>query len=271
MEKFERSLDLARIGTVREPVDGAEVELLRIESKAAVRPLGWKRLRAPILLDEAAQRRLRLCGGTGRDAASEAYRVVRTHLLQRMARKGFRTLAIVSAAPDDGKTLSAVNLAFSIAQDTRYTALLVDLDLRGPSVHTTLELDVAQGLERYFDGSVDLGSLLVTVMNERMAVLPCLHPVDSPSEVLASAGTQALVGELASRYRDRIVLFDLSPMLVGDDVISFLPYVDAALVVVGEGVTRKGDLKRVFELIGETPVVGTILNRSREATLKTYR
>jgi Mrp family chromosome partitioning ATPase len=246
-------------------------ELSRHEAKAPEKALPWKRLRAPIAIDQATQRRLRLRGGLGRDAASEAYRLVRTQLLQRMARHGYRTLAIISAGQDDGKTLSAVNLAFSIAQETRYTALLVDLDLRAPSVHKTLGLEVTRGLECYLRGSAPLESLLLTVLNERMAVLPCLRPVASPSEVLASTQMQNLVAELGSRYRDRTVLFDLSPMLVGDDVISFLPYVDAALVVVGEGVTHKSDLKRVFELLGETPVVGTILNRSREATLKPYR
>src|SRR5262249_27324336 len=106
---------------------------------------------------------------------------------------------------------------------------------------------------------------------ERMAVLPCLEPVGSPSELLASGQMQSLVKELATRYRDRIVLFDLPPMLVGDDVISFLPNVDAALVIVGEGVTHKKDLRRVFELMGDKPVVGTILNRSSEVGLKPYR
>jgi Mrp family chromosome partitioning ATPase len=104
-----------------------------------------------------------------------------------------------------------------------------------------------------------------------MAVLPCLEPVASPSEVLASSETHVLVQELTGRYADRIVLFDLSPMLVGDDVISFLPHVDAALVVVGEGSTRRQDLARMFDLLGNTPVVGTVLNRSREATIKPYR
>jgi protein-tyrosine kinase len=268
VEKVERAVDLARIFANGEASkDPAQV----FEPTSGTAIVPWKRRRAPVVIDDATRRKYRLRDGSSHDPASEAYRLVRTQLLQRMARHGYRTLAIVSASQNDGKTLSAINLGFSIARETRYTALLVDLDLRSPGVHVALGLHVTRGLECYLNGSEPLESLFVTVMNERMAVLPCRVPVASPSETLASEKMQTLVRELGSRYRDRIVLFDLSPMLVGDDVISFLPYVDAVLVVVGEGVTHKNDLKRVFELIGETPVVGTILNRSREATLKPYR
>jgi Mrp family chromosome partitioning ATPase len=271
MEKLQRALEMSRVSARRDSERSEErLDFVRREPAALGKGVTWKRRVAPLVPAEMSRRHTKLRTGAGRDPASEAYRVVRTQVLQRMNRHGFRSLAIVSAAPDDGKTLTALNLAFAISQDSRHTALVVDLDLRAPSVHTALGLTVDRGLESYFSRQTGLDELIVPVVNERMAVLPCLEPVPAPSEVLASAESQALVGELAARYRDRIILFDLSPVLVGDDVMSFLPYVEAVLVVVGEGVTHKGDLKRVFDVLGNTPVVGTILNRSRDAAIKPY-
>ena len=154
-----------------------------------------------------------------------------------------------------------MNLALSIAQDTNHTVLLVDLDLRGPSIHQTLELDVERGLESYFRGEASLEELIVPVAFPRLAVLPCLEAMAGSSELLAGSVVRDLVEELRQRYADRVILFDLPPALMGDDALVFLPLIDAALVVIGDGHTRKDHLAQLAEMLGDTPVIGSLLNR----------
>lgn len=222
----------------------------------------------PLRADVCERNRLKL--GTEADATAQAYRMLRTRVLQWLDTQQRNTLAMVSSGEGDGKTLSAVNLALSIANDTNHTVLLVDFDLRSPSVHRYLELDVAQGLERFFSGDAAIEDLLVSVAHPRLAVLPCLTPIAGSSNLLAGNTVRDLVAELKSRYTDRVILFDLPPALQGDDTIAFLPLVDAALLVIGEGSTRKEDLARVAELLAATPVIGSVLNRAARSATPHY-
>jgi len=206
--------------------------------------------------------RNRLKIGNEADATAQAYRVLRTRALQWLDVHGRSTVAMISASDGDGKTLSAVNLALSIANDTNHTALLVDFDLRAPSLHERLGLDVERGVEAFFSGAAAIEDLIVSVCHPRLAVLPCLAPVQNSSDVLSSRVVRELVAQLKSRYADRIVLFDLPPALAGDDAIAFLPLVDAALLVIGEGATRREQLERLSTVLAGTPVIGSILNRA---------
>jgi protein-tyrosine kinase len=214
--------------------------------------------------------RNRLKLGNESDEIGQAYRVLRTRVLQWLDTHRRNTVAMISAGEGDGKTLSAVNLALSIANDTNHTVLLVDFDLRSPSIHRYLELDSTRGVEQFFSGDASIADLLVSVGHPRFAVLPCVAPVAGSSELLAGNAVRELVAELKSRYADRIILFDLPPALLGDDAIAFLPLVDSALVVIGEGATRRDDLARLSELLADTPVVGSILNRSTQSVDRYY-
>ena len=274
MQRIQQALELSR----REPVVSAATVAAPVASEQdvhvdvavparadarVVAPRQIRRLRAPLPVSAATRDRNRLKFGTEADATAEAYRVVRTRLLQWLDAQRRNTVAMVSAARDDGKTLSAVNLAFSIAHDTNHTVLLVDLDLRAPSVHRTLELDVPRGLESYFRGEAGLEELIVPVAFPRLAVLPCLEPIAGSSELLAGSIVRGLVEELRQRYPDRVILFDLPPALLGDDALVFLPLIDAALLVIGDGRTRKDHLAQLAELLGDTPVIGSLLNRAK--------
>jgi Mrp family chromosome partitioning ATPase len=87
--------------------------------------------------------------------------------------------------------------------------------------------------------------------------------VAQSSELLASEKARNLVADLKTRYKDRIVIFDLPPVLGSDDALSFVPLVDAVLLVIAEGRTRIEDVRRCFELLKDRPVIGTVLNQSR--------
>jgi Mrp family chromosome partitioning ATPase len=209
----------------------------------------------------------RVSSGHGQDHVTRAYKLLRTKVLQRMATEGWQTIAVVSPSAGDGKTLTAINLAISIASTKSHTALLVDLDWLQPSVHKHFGFDPEHDVCDYLRGDQSLAGVLVNPGLPRFCFLPCARPVPDSSEHLAELGP--FVRELKSRYRNRIVLFDVPPILATDDALSFLPLVDCVLLVVNEGKTKTTDIESSLGLLDAERVVGCVMNNSRE-TLPRY-
>jgi exopolysaccharide/PEP-CTERM locus tyrosine autokinase len=194
---------------------------------------------------------------------SDAYKMLRTQVLQRLRENNWNTLAITSPGTGSGKTLTAINLALSLAAEVNCTVLLVDADLREPGVHQTLGFTAGKGLPDYLLDDAPLSELLVNPQGvERFVILPGGRPLQNSSEMLSSPRMRQLVEELKSRYPERIVLFDLPPLLSAADALAFSPYVDAALLVIEEGGTRQDDLQRAVELLSGTNLIGTVLNKT---------
>jgi Mrp family chromosome partitioning ATPase len=200
-----------------------------------------------------------------RGAVASSYKILRTQLLQRCHREGIASVAVVSPSQQDGRTLTAINLAVSIAEDPEHTALLVDLDLISPSVHQCFGIKVESGVDSCLRGEHDLATALVRPAGyDKLVLLPAKGAVQQSSELLASERTRRVARELRERYANRIVIYDLPALFASDDTLSFLPLVDAVLLVVAEGRTRRDEVARALELMRETTVIGTVLNRSRE-------
>jgi protein-tyrosine kinase len=203
--------------------------------------------------------------------AGHAYRMLRTQVLQRMRRRGWNTLAVLSATPDDGKTFTAINLAVAIAADTNHTTLLVDFDLRKPSVHQRFGFTPEKGVESCLREECGVAEVLLNPVGyKKLLLLPACGPVANSSELLSSEVARQFVSEVKNRYPNRIVLFDLPPVLGADDALAFAPQIDAAIVVVGEEHTRREDLVRCFEILRDVPVIGTVLNGSRTDSSLSY-
>ncbi len=201
---------------------------------------------------------------TESSAPADAYRILRTQILQRLRENNWSTLAVTSAGSCEGKTLTAVNLAISLAKEVTYTVLLVDANLRQPSVHEFFGLTPEFGLSDYLVNDVPLAKLLINPAGlDRFVILPGGTALPNSSEMLNSPKMTRLVEELKTRYPSRIVLFDLPPLLSSADTLAFSPYVDAALLVIEEGKTQTQDARHALELLQKTPVIGTVLNKSR--------
>jgi protein-tyrosine kinase len=200
------------------------------------------------------------------ESATAAYRMLRTQVLQRMDAKGWRSLAIFSPGADDGKTTTAINLAISLANDRSHTVLLVDFDLKHPMLASRLGLEVECGVDDALLGLASLGECLYHPDGfDRLVILPARSGMVNSSEILAGPAGRELVAELRGRYPERVVVFDLPPVLAADDALSFAPLVECGLVVAAEGRTRRNDLVRAIELLAKTPLVGTVLNRASDA------
>jgi len=205
-----------------------------------------------------------------RDAPERtAYKVLRTRVLQRLRAAHFNVIGVTGSGPGEGKTLTAINFAYSLAQDVNHQVVLVDLDLRRPSVHEYLGISPPRDLTDILDGSAKLEDVLVCPNANRLAVLTCQTPIRDSSEILSSPEMAAIFHQLGTMGQKTITVVDLPPVLASDDVIAFSPMVDALLLVVGQGRCHREDLRETQELLRESEILGIVLNMSREKSAAT--
>ena len=273
MDRIRKALDIARLerampaqapSNPEPPVPGPEAARSR-SVKDPLNSIVYTRTRCfgppPSLLEAN-----RVMNPASPDPGAVAYRMLRTQVLQRMDANNWRSLAIFSPTARDGKTTTAVNLAVSLASDRRHTVLLVDFDFRHPAVAALLGLAPESGGDDVLTGDACVEDCLYHPQGfERLIILPARGALPNSSEILAGPRSRDLIGDLRARYPERIVLFDLPPVLNADDALAFAPLVECGLVVVAEGATRRNDLTRTIELLHKTPLVGTVLNRAADA------
>jgi capsular exopolysaccharide synthesis family protein len=191
-----------------------------------------------------------------------AFSRLRNQIIKRLQENGWTTVAITSPSRASGTTLTAINLAISIARDFSYTVLLVELDLVNPSFRQVLGFKQPQGIVDHLLRDVPIAEILLDPGIDRLVVVPAGSPVTNSSELLASPKMTRLLEELKSRHEHKIVLFDLPAVLAIDDAMAFSPFVDCALLVVEEGETRVNDVRRALDQLKSTEILGVVLNRS---------
>lgn len=207
-------------------------------------------------------RKQRIVAGFDGGLFVEGYKLLRTQVLHRLRENGWSTLGITSPNPGEGKTLTAVNLAITLAMEAAQTVLLVDADLRKPTVHRKFGLKKAKGLADVLLDEVPVEETLFHPAVGRLVVLPGGRPVLQPAEALTSPRMSALLDEMKHRYESRIIVFDLPSVLTSSDVLAFGPSLDALLLVVSEGITGRHDIEETTtRLKGAVPILGTMLNR----------
>lgn len=220
-----------------------------------------------IKLDDSRRERERILVQGAVGAQGGPYKMLRTQVMRRLKELGANTLAVLSAENGDGKTLTAINLAIAIAADLGHTALLIDLDLRQPSVHRRFGFEPEIGVDDcllqrrpVYEGMVKIAGY------DRLTVLPARTRVEQSSELLAGQRMSEVMLELRTRYLNRILIFDLPPVLLADDALAFSQHVQAGLFVVSEGKTAREGVTRSLSLLSNLQIVGTVLNKSRENT-----
>jgi protein-tyrosine kinase len=190
-----------------------------------------------------------------------AYNILRTRILQRLERNNWNLLAVTSPSKGNGKTTTAVNLAISIARSTTHSVLLVDLDLRRPSVHVHFGFQPVSGITDLISHRAKFQEVAFNPGIQRLTVLPGRERVTHSSEFLTSPKMQQFVQEVRERYLKRIVIFDMPPVLGGADVLSFLPSVQACLLVLEAGRTTRDELRQATGALKQATMIGTVLNR----------
>jgi protein-tyrosine kinase len=212
-------------------------------------------------------RQQRLTVGGSDETFGEAYKLLRTHVLHRTKREGRNTLMFTGPLPNEGKTLTTINLGIAISQKVSQTVLLVDADLRNPSIHRYLELPSGPGLVDFLTSEYPIADCLVHPEGlANLVVLPAGRSTSESTELLSSPLMVDLVKELKHFYPDRYVLFDLPPLLYAD-ALAFAPLMDGIILVVEAGRTPREEILRSLEMLKEFTVLGFVLNKMDAVSL----
>jgi len=224
-----------------------------------------------LAIDRARLRARKVVFPEDSTAAARAYRMLRAQLLQRARSTGLGAIGIVSSASGEGKTLTAVNLALSLAADPNHRVTLIDLDLRRPAVAQLLAVTPPSGLETWLNEEHPVSSVLYGLEGiERLSLVPTLAPVAAASETLAGSTIRDLIDTLRAMDGGRLLVVDLPPALLSDHVLTVSPLLDGLVLLVTEGKTLRDDVERVCELLGRDRIVGTVLNRSSDCEQRAY-
>ena len=190
---------------------------------------------------------------------AESYRQIRTAVLSKMDRRGYKTLVCVSAQPEAGTSTVLHNLATSLAYNGR-EVLIIDGNFRRPAQHQLMDADNRVGLVDVLKEQSSLEDAIVRHPEMSLTLLPTGHAADSPPELLEGAAFRSLLGQLETRYDQ--ILIDAPPALLTSDSQLLSKHVDAIAVVVNAGNDKRGMLGRMLgQLDGQrADVLGIILN-----------
>jgi capsular exopolysaccharide synthesis family protein len=189
--------------------------------------------------------------------AAEQYRSLRTRVKAAESGRVLRTIIITSPNKGDGKSLTAANLALTMAQEFPQRVLLLDADLRRPSIHRLFGISESPGLGDVLMGA-DVEDALVTVPDHRLTILPSGMVPMHPAELLGSSMMRRLLDTLRTRF-DRI-LVDMPPVAPLADVAIASPMADGLLMIVRAGVTPKPAIERALSGLDMSKVLGLVLN-----------
>ncbi len=191
---------------------------------------------------------------------AEQFRKLRAHLLRADVQDGPKTIMVTSATAGEGKTFVAANLAAGIAHDLHFHALLVDCDLRNPSLSQWFGIQNGHGLSDFLVGRANLSELLMKTKMEKLSILTGGGTQEKPAELIGSKRMEALVHELKSRYADRFIIFDATPLLATAEPEVLARLVDGILIVVRAGVTPRETIKQAIVSLDPKKILGFVLN-----------
>ena len=173
------------------------------------------------------------------------------------------TILVTSTASEEGKSMTALNLAISLAKEQDHTVLLVDTDLRRPSIHKYLDITPDVGLVHCLRDGLPIDQALVKTGVGKLVILPAGEAVKDPLDMLSSNRMKMIIKELKDRYPERYVIFDTPPAHPFADAGVLAAIVDASLFVVREGRANKDDLLKTLEEFKEHNLLGVVYNDAK--------
>lgn len=223
-----------------------------------------------VQLDPAHLERNRIVSFDMNDPSHMAFNILRTKIHQTMADNSWKSIAISSPNPGAGKTMVAINLAFSLARQKNCRVVLIDLDLRRPTIAKVLGIQVETSIGQYLTGRVDVRQCMLQIA-ENLVVLPNNQPVKISSELMSGQWSREIIQKITKILAPDIIIFDLPPMLSSDDTMGILPYVDCGLIIIDDGISSYKEVDQCDRQFSEsTNLIGHVLNKSTDKTEAGY-
>lgn len=201
---------------------------------------------------------------------SEQFRQLKNNILFPDKGLAAKTIMVTSTGPDEGKSFVSANLAVIIAQSIDEHVLLIDGDLRKPSIHKMFGYSSCDGLSQYLSERKPLSSLLCATPFEKLTILPGGHVPSNPSELLSSEQMRALIQEVKMRYTDRYVIIDTPPPYLTSETNALARNVDGILLVVKKRGSNLNDLKGLIDIYGKEKILGVVMNFSHKRSKYGY-
>lgn len=193
---------------------------------------------------------------------ADIFKLLRTKILKQLKKNQWTSFGITSAMKKSGKSMIAANLAIAIAMDVNQNVLLVDMDLLNPTVSWYFDLTVDYGLKDYIFSNIPLSDILINSGINRLTILPGKDKGIDTSEMISSPQMRNLINEIKNNSESQIIIFDLPPVLIADDVLVSMDYYDALLFVIEDGANSADEIKKALQMIADKPILGTVLNKS---------
>lgn len=195
--------------------------------------------------------------------AAEEYSKLKS-IIVKMTKAGsfLNMLMVTSSIGGEGKSLTSLNLALSMAQEFDHTVLLVDADIRKPSIHTYLGIENSAGLTDCLFGEADVKDALVRTGIGKLSFLSAGRNVPNPAEVFTSQRMRDFFMEIKNRYHDRYIIIDTPPVLPFAETRSLSAIVDGIVLVAKEGHVTLHNIRETMECIKGTPMLGIVYNEA---------
>lgn len=191
----------------------------------------------------------------------EEFRKLKSALVKLTSGDVFKnTVLITSAVPHEGKSITALNLAISLAQEYDHTVLLIDADFRRPSIHRYLGIDQGKGFSDCLLGEAQIGEVIIPTGIGRLSVITAGREVSNPVELFASQKTEALIAEMKHRYQDRYLIFDSPPVLPFAESRTLAHLVDGVLFVVKEQLASQKNVREAIDALKGCGLLGMVYN-----------
>ena len=193
---------------------------------------------------------------------AEQYRTIRTNIEFSSVQTHLRSILVTSSVPGEGKSFSAANLAAVFAQQEK-KVLLVDADLRKPTIHETYQLENVQGLTNVLVGNASLGETMQKTLIDNLYVLTSGPTPPNPAELLSSKAMGELIQEMYSRYS--LVIFDSPPLLAVTDGQILANQTDGSVLVVLSGKTKMDTVQKARDALQQSKakLLGALLNKKK--------
>jgi capsular exopolysaccharide synthesis family protein len=189
----------------------------------------------------------------------EQYRRLAAVLHDAQGNNGLRVIMVASAAPGEGKTLTATNVALTLSDSYRRRVLLIDADLRRPTLHHVFRLNTTSGLIDGLESSAEV-KLVLRQVSPYLSVLPAGRPTSDPMAGLTSVRMRRLIDEAKETFD--WVIIDTPPLMLLPDAHLLSSLVDGAVLVIKANSTPHDMVKRTVDIIGRERVIGVVLNQA---------